>query len=262
MTLYEHLRELRYRLVVASLAIIAGMVFSAFFYNQLFELLRTPVRRGIADLRASNPDAVTDLVNIGLASPFTLALKTCAVAGAVLTAPDLAVPAVGVRRARPAGQGEEVGADLHRHGDPAVPPRHRHRLLRTAEGDLGAARLHPGGRVQPAGHQHLPVLHAPADDRLRRRLPDPAAGADAQHRRCGQGQAAREVPHAGDLRHLRVRRRRHPIHRPVLDAGARPADEPAVPGRRGDRAHPGPAQEPAARDRRGRAQRGRRPRSA
>ena len=87
MTLYEHLRELRYRLIVASLAIIAGMVLSAFFYSELFALLRLPYDRGIADLQASNPDAVTDLVNIGLASPFTLALKTCAVAGAVLTAP-------------------------------------------------------------------------------------------------------------------------------------------------------------------------------
>jgi sec-independent protein translocase protein TatC len=87
MTLYEHLRELRYRLIVASLAIIAGMVLSAFFYSELFALLRLPYDRGIADLQANNPDAVTDLVNIGLASPFTLALKTCAVAGAVLTAP-------------------------------------------------------------------------------------------------------------------------------------------------------------------------------
>ncbi len=87
MTLFEHLRELRYRLVIAALALIAGMVICAFFYNQLFAILTRPYEAGIVDLKQKNPDAVTDLVNIGLASPFTLALKTCLVAGAVISGP-------------------------------------------------------------------------------------------------------------------------------------------------------------------------------
>jgi len=41
----------------------------------------------IAALKEKNPDQVTDLVNIGLASPFTLALKVCLVSGLVLTSP-------------------------------------------------------------------------------------------------------------------------------------------------------------------------------
>jgi sec-independent protein translocase protein TatC len=87
MTLFEHLRELRYRLVIAVGAILIGMIVSALFYDQLFDILRFPYDVAIADLKEKNPDQVTDLVNIGIASPFTLALKICAVSGIVLTAP-------------------------------------------------------------------------------------------------------------------------------------------------------------------------------
>jgi sec-independent protein translocase protein TatC len=87
MTLFEHLRELRYRLVIAVGAIIIGMIVSALFYDQLFDILRSPYDVAIADLKEKNPEQVTDLVNIGIASPFTLALKICAVSGLVLTAP-------------------------------------------------------------------------------------------------------------------------------------------------------------------------------
>ena len=87
MTLYEHLRELRYRLIVASLAILVGMIVCGFFYSELLAILRHPYDVGIAQLKAKKPEAVTALVLNGLASPFTLALKVCLVAGMVLTAP-------------------------------------------------------------------------------------------------------------------------------------------------------------------------------
>jgi sec-independent protein translocase protein TatC len=87
MTLFEHLRELRYRLVVASLAIIVAMVASAFFYSTLFSLLTRPYFAGIEDLKASNPEAVTELVNIDLTSPLRLAIQVCLVAGLVLSGP-------------------------------------------------------------------------------------------------------------------------------------------------------------------------------
>jgi sec-independent protein translocase protein TatC len=87
MTLFEHLRELRYRLVIAVGAILIGMIASAVFYPQLFDVLRHPYDVAIAQLKAKNPDQVTDLVNIGLASPFTLMLKVCLVSGLVLTSP-------------------------------------------------------------------------------------------------------------------------------------------------------------------------------
>lgn len=87
MTLFEHLRELRYRLVIASVAIIIGMVVSAVFYPQLLAILRHPYDVGIDQLKAKNPDATNLLVNDGIASPFTLALKICLVSGLVLTSP-------------------------------------------------------------------------------------------------------------------------------------------------------------------------------
>jgi sec-independent protein translocase protein TatC len=87
MTLFEHLRELRYRLVVASLAIIAATVVAAFFYKFLLDLLTLPYFAGIADLKASNPEAITELVNIDLTSPLRLAVQVCLVAGLVVSGP-------------------------------------------------------------------------------------------------------------------------------------------------------------------------------
>ena len=87
MTLFEHLKELRYRLIVASLAIIVATVLSAFFYSTLFSLLTRPYYAGIEELKANNPGAVTELVNIGLTTPLRLAIQVCLVAGLVLSGP-------------------------------------------------------------------------------------------------------------------------------------------------------------------------------
>ena len=87
MTLFEHLRELRYRLVVAVLAILAGMIVAWFFRYQLLDILQRPYFQAIADLKAKNPDADTSLVNINLTSPLTLSLKVSALAEAIVTAP-------------------------------------------------------------------------------------------------------------------------------------------------------------------------------
>ena len=87
MTLFEHLRELRYRLVVSSLAILVGMIIAWFFREDLMAVLRAPYDAAVEQLKARDPKAETILVNQGIASPFTLALKVSALAGAVLTAP-------------------------------------------------------------------------------------------------------------------------------------------------------------------------------
>jgi sec-independent protein translocase protein TatC len=87
MSLFEHLRELRYRLIVASLAILVGMVACAFFMDELFAILRHPYDVAIADLKARRPETDTTLVNQGITSPFTLSLKIAMVGGMLLTAP-------------------------------------------------------------------------------------------------------------------------------------------------------------------------------
>ena len=87
MTLFEHLRELRYRLVVSILAIIVGMVVAWFFRYDLLDILQRPYFQAIEALKAKHPDANTSLVNINLTSPLTLSLKVSALAGAIVTAP-------------------------------------------------------------------------------------------------------------------------------------------------------------------------------
>ena len=47
MTLFEHLRELRYRLVVASLAILVGMIVAWFFRDDLMNILQLPYFRAV-----------------------------------------------------------------------------------------------------------------------------------------------------------------------------------------------------------------------
>jgi sec-independent protein translocase protein TatC len=87
MTLFEHLRELRYRLIVASLAIIVATIACAFFYSELLDLLKRPYEAGIEDLKTKHPEAVTELVNINLTSPLKLAVQVSVVAGLVLSGP-------------------------------------------------------------------------------------------------------------------------------------------------------------------------------
>lgn len=87
MTLFEHLRELRYRLIVSALAIIVGMVVAWFFRYDLMNILQRPYFQAIDALKVKNPDATTLLVNINLTSPLTLALKVSALAGLLITAP-------------------------------------------------------------------------------------------------------------------------------------------------------------------------------
>jgi sec-independent protein translocase protein TatC len=87
MTLFEHLRELRYRLIVAVLAFFIGTVICWFFRDFLLELLERPYNIGVQALKAKYPDANPLLYNPGITSPFTLALKVSGVAGGVLTSP-------------------------------------------------------------------------------------------------------------------------------------------------------------------------------
>ena len=87
MTLFEHLRELRYRLVVSIVAIIVGMVVAWFFRYNLLDILQRPYFQAIEALKVKHPDAITTLVNINLTSPLALSLKVSALAGAIVTAP-------------------------------------------------------------------------------------------------------------------------------------------------------------------------------
>lgn len=87
MTLFEHLAELRYRLIVAVLWVVFAMIVCAFLYQELYDLLMQPYLTAAEALQTKRPDAETQAVNIGVAAPVVLALKIVGVAGLVVSAP-------------------------------------------------------------------------------------------------------------------------------------------------------------------------------
>jgi sec-independent protein translocase protein TatC len=86
MTLIEHLRELRNRVIKGVLAILVATIASFFFYHQLFDLLTDPFRTVVKDL-AEDEGLDARLTLTGVADAFTLQLKTCLVAGIVIASP-------------------------------------------------------------------------------------------------------------------------------------------------------------------------------
>ncbi|HEY0237484.1 MAG TPA: twin-arginine translocase subunit TatC [Friedmanniella sp.] len=89
MSLFEHIAELRYRLVIMALTILVGTIAAWFFRHELTDVLFYPYEQARAALLAKNPNANITLFNDGVASPFTLALKVSALAGILATSPVL-----------------------------------------------------------------------------------------------------------------------------------------------------------------------------
>lgn len=87
MGLYEHLRELRYRLIASVVAIGIGMGASSFWYEQLYGLLLWPLHRAQDSLAAKHPDLLLQATNEGVTTPFMIFMKVVAVSGLLLTAP-------------------------------------------------------------------------------------------------------------------------------------------------------------------------------
>ena len=87
MTLADHLRELRYRLIVSVVAIVAAASVAAIWYDQLYQLLMRPYLLAVDMLSKSHPGIETTTVISGVTAPFILALKVCVVAGLVIASP-------------------------------------------------------------------------------------------------------------------------------------------------------------------------------
>ena len=87
MSLADHLRELRYRVIIASLGIVAASALAAIFYNQLYLLLMRPYLIAVEMLKESNPNLDTSAVISGVGTPLALALQVCRVSGLVLSSP-------------------------------------------------------------------------------------------------------------------------------------------------------------------------------
>lgn len=87
MSLGDHLRELRYRLIFSLVAIVIGMICCAFFYNQLVAFMMAPWLEAQAALKVSNPDLDLRVTLGDTVAPFLLTLKVVGFAGLVVTCP-------------------------------------------------------------------------------------------------------------------------------------------------------------------------------
>lgn len=86
MTLADHLRELRYRLLISVGAIAVLMIPAWFLYNPLIELLNQPY---CTALLGQNPDANCDFLVTNVLEPFGLRLKVAGYGGLFLAMPIL-----------------------------------------------------------------------------------------------------------------------------------------------------------------------------
>lgn len=87
MSLYDHLRELRYRVTVAAFAIVLMSLLCAFFYEELVQFMMSPWEQAKAAVQAAKPDARLEIMNMGVLGPFTLAVIACVMSGIVLSSP-------------------------------------------------------------------------------------------------------------------------------------------------------------------------------
>ncbi len=87
MALGDHLRELRYRLIVSVLAIIVASLLAAIWYDALYQVMLRPYLLAVKMLAESNPNLDPTTVISGVTTPLILAMKVCVVAGLVLASP-------------------------------------------------------------------------------------------------------------------------------------------------------------------------------
>jgi sec-independent protein translocase protein TatC len=84
MSLGDHFRELRARVMRSSLYLVIGTIVALFFWQQLFDLIYEPYRQASETL---GQKVQTQAVITGIGSPLLLQLKLCGVAGIVATSP-------------------------------------------------------------------------------------------------------------------------------------------------------------------------------
>ena len=96
----------------------SAFVVALFFYDQLLDLVLRPVQRRRRRMLGDSVD--TKAYIKGAAGPLLLQLKLSGIAALVVDQPVLALPDLGVHRARPAPAGEALDAGVRRHRRPAV----------------------------------------------------------------------------------------------------------------------------------------------
>ncbi|HMR49081.1 MAG TPA: twin-arginine translocase subunit TatC [Arachnia sp.] len=87
MSLYDHLRELRYRVTISALAVLIASLGCIFFYAQLIDFMVSPWTIAKEAVLKANPDAQLQMMNLGVLAPFTLAVIACLVTGVIVSSP-------------------------------------------------------------------------------------------------------------------------------------------------------------------------------
>lgn len=87
MSLYDHLRELRYRVVVVVLAVAVASSLAAMVYRPILNVVMWPWDAALVTLKAWNPQVATQVVNRDISGPFMLALWVSVVAGVLIACP-------------------------------------------------------------------------------------------------------------------------------------------------------------------------------
>ena len=82
-----HLRELRYRFLVAMAAIIVTTLISLIFQSHLLKLVVWPIQQAVEIFQAKRPDDRVELVTLGVTAGFTLYFRVCFVAGFIAACP-------------------------------------------------------------------------------------------------------------------------------------------------------------------------------
>ncbi len=86
MTLTEHLRELRRRMVISAVAVALASIIGWVFYEPIFAFLRHPADVAVAELQAQGQNVGISVIG-GVGSAFSLQLKLAAYVGLVLSSP-------------------------------------------------------------------------------------------------------------------------------------------------------------------------------
>ena len=85
MPLREHLRELRRRLVISGVAILAGSIVGWIYYVQIFDVISQPIQDVVNEAAAQGRDV--RLVMSGVTDAFMLQVKVAVITGLVLSSP-------------------------------------------------------------------------------------------------------------------------------------------------------------------------------
>lgn len=87
MTVIEHIRELRNRVVKAAIVIVLGAIVGYIFYNDILHVLKEPYCSLPAHERLDSAHGNCSLIFTGVLDGFVIRLKVAMIAGAILTSP-------------------------------------------------------------------------------------------------------------------------------------------------------------------------------